>query len=118
MLHGAGLGFLYKNRAANARSFSHGGVGIFFREGALSLTQIKMYDPDNFEVLSAIGMIKGLSRKIVVISCYLPPNYAVGRARAAIDHIGDCITQAKRKYDDPFLMIGGDFNQWKVEDAI
>ena len=74
LLHGAGLGFLYKNRAANSRGFSHGGVGIFFREGDLSLTQMKMYNPDNYEVLSAIGTIKGLSRKIVVISCYLPPT--------------------------------------------
>ena len=64
-----------------------------------------------------VGSLKGLSRKIVIIACYIPPNYHVGRGRGAIDYISDCVTQAKRKYNDPIIVIGGDFNQWQVEDA-
>ena len=35
-----------------------------------------------------------------------------------MDYMAECINQAKRKYDDPMIIIGGDFNQWKVEETV
>ena len=80
LIHRAGLGFLYQNREPNNRGVSHGCVGIFFNMFDLSLAPVKMPNPRDFEVLMAIGMVKGISHKIVVIACYLPPNYVVRRA--------------------------------------
>ena len=86
---------LYRNRPVNNRGFSHGGVGVFYREGAASLSKVKMHNPDNYEVLMTVGTLKGLSRKIVVVGCYIPPNYSMARGHGALDYISDCITQAK-----------------------
>ena len=58
LLHGAGLGLLYRNRPPNDRGFSHGGVGVFFKEGELSLSKVKMHNPDNYEVLMCVGSLK------------------------------------------------------------
>ena len=32
--------------------------------------------------------------------------------------ISGCVTKAKRQYDDPFIIVTGDFNQWKVEEVL
>ena len=55
---------------------------------------------------------------MVVIGFYLPLNYPVKRAKGALSFIADCITQAKRKFNDPIVVVAGDFNQWKAESAV
>ena len=107
LLQGAGLGMLYRNRKANSRGVSHGGVAVLFREGALQLKAVKVHNPGKYEVLMTVGNIKGYTRKIIVIACYLPPNYNVSRGRRAMDFIARCVTKAKRQFDDPFILIGG-----------
>ena len=37
--------------------------------------EVKFVNDENFEVVVAMGNIKGLSRKLLVIGCYIPPNY-------------------------------------------
>ena len=78
---------------------------------------IERPNPENYEVLVATGKIFGLSRKLVVTGAYVPPGYSVARGRGAIDYIKEYILEVKRKYRDPYLVIVGDFNQWKAEDA-
>ena len=56
---------------------AHGGVAVLFKKGKLELKQFKMNNPSNFEVIALVGKITGLSRKLVVIACYIPPNYNV-----------------------------------------
>ena len=51
-----------------------------------------------------------------MIGCYLPPNYKVPKARKALDFVAGCVTHVKRKFEDPFIVIAGDFNQWRVEE--
>ena len=47
-----------------------------------------------------------------------PPNYPVPRGRAAVAYIEDVILEMKRWYKDPFLVVGGDFNQWPLQNAL
>ena len=54
----------------------------------------------------------------MVIGCYLPPNYKTARGRRALDFVASCVTQVKRKYDDPFIVMAGDFNQWDVGEVL
>ena len=35
-----------------------------------------------------------------------------------MDFIAGCVTKAKRQYEDPFILITGDFNQWRVEEVL
>ena len=118
LLLGAGLGMLYRNREANSRGVAHGGVAIFYKESSMSMKAVKLHNPGKYEVVMGVATVKGYSRKLVVVACYLPPNYTFTRARKAMDFIAGCVTRAKRQYDDPFLVVTGDFNQWKVEEVL
>ena len=35
-----------------------------------------------------------------------------------MDFVADCVTQAKRRYDDPFIFVAGDFNQWRIDEIL
>ena len=56
--------------------------------------------------------------KTVVLACYIPPGYKKKRGEAALEHVSDVITEIKRRFKDPFIMIGGDFNQWDIWQAL
>ena len=83
----AGLRIMYRNREANVRGFSHGGVAIIYKDSVCSLNRMKLHNPHDFEVIAASGVIKGCQRKIVIIASYIPPNYSVGRGKAAMDFV-------------------------------
>ena len=89
----SGLRLLYRNREKNSRGFSHGGVAIMFRESVCSLKPMKLHNPAKYEVLAASGIVKGCSRKIVIIACYLPPNYAVGRGKGAMEFVAAAVLE-------------------------
>ena len=82
------------------------------------LKKLEYPNDDNFEVLPVVGSLKGTSRKLVVIATYLPPNYTVPRGAAALDYIENLIVHVKQKFKDPFIALGGDFNQWEGETAV
>lgn len=63
-----------------------------------------------------MGSIRGQKRQLIVVGCYIPPGYDRQRGREAIEFIENMIIQLKRRFMDPYLVIAGDFNQWKVED--
>lgn len=63
-------------------------------------------------------MLRGHSRKLAVVSCYIPPNYSRVRGLEALDHIEGVVIELKRKYQDPHIIIAGDFNQWKIENNL
>ena len=85
---------------------------------ACTLSRINMPNPEGFEVLVTQSNLPGHSRKLLTVACYLPPNYSVQRGRDALCHIEDTVLELKRKYRDPFILIGGDFNQWAIDDAL
>ena len=66
----------------------------------------------------AAGSLKGHKQKVVVIACYVPPNYKKQRGQEALECLGDVVVEMRRKFSDPYLAIGGDFNQWTVEDLL
>ena len=78
---------------------------------------MKFEYPDRFEILPVIGSIQGLSRKLIVLGCYMPPNYTSSRAAAYISCIEELVIEAKRHVKDPLIIITGDFNQWRIQDA-
>ena len=92
-------------------------MAVFFRKSRLDLKEFKVHNPGGFEVLQEVGRVAGIGIKLVVIACYLSPNYAVPCGKAALEHIVNCIIQAKRKYDNPMIVVSGDFNQWKISET-
>ena len=115
---GAGLGLIHKNRPANAMGVAHGGVAVIYKKSECSVIEVDLPNPDGYEVLVTAASIPGYSRKLLVVACYVPPNYPVGRGRGCLSHIEDVVLELKRRYRDPFILVGGDFNQWQVQDAL
>ena len=119
LLLGAGLSMINRNRPRNmSTGLAHGGVALFFREEICTFKEIPFPNPDGFEVLVAAGSIQGHTRKILVIACYMPPNYLADRANKCLDYLYEIIIELKRRYKDPYLVISGDFNQWDVARAV
>ena len=94
---------------------AYGGVAVFFKEEKCRLKPVNLVDnPDDFEILSAIGTLQGHTRKVVIIACYIPPNYNMTRGTGCLDYIQSLVIEAKRRYKDPYVIISGDFNQWDL----
>ena len=116
--HGAGLGLLHRNRPPNSRGVSHGGVAIIYRKAKMSLKELDIKNLDAYEVVAAIGNVIGQSRKVLVVACYMPPNYSVTRGKDCLSYITDLVLHLKRMYKDPIFYIAGDFNQWDLTSAL
>ena len=115
---GAGLGMLTRNRPANYRGVSHGGVALIYHLNRCSFKEVKLSNPGNFEVLATVGNFSGYSRKVVVLACYLPLNLKADQAAGALDFIRGAVVEMKRKFQDPYVVVSGDFNQWKVDETL
>ena len=115
---GTGLGMVYRNRVANVQGFSHGGVAIVYRQSSMSIKEVRLHNLKDFEVVAVECTLKGNGRKLVAVGCYLPPNYAVPRARQAMEFIGGVVMDAKICHNDPLVLVAGDFNQWRIEEAL
>ena len=69
-------------------------------------------------MLIATGSLKGHSRRLAVLACYIPPGYHKTRGEAAVAHINDVIVHLKRRFTDPYLVIAGDYNQWDIVESL
>ena len=109
---GSGIGSVVLNRDANPTTgVAYGGVAVFYKKKIGNLKPINYPNPEKYEVL-------GTSRKIVIIAAYLPPNYTVPRGTACMEYVEDLIVEVKRRFSDPYIVLAGDFNQWRVEESL
>ena len=116
---GNGIGFLHRSRGRKAANGAYyGGVAVAWRIRHCNMYRIDLPNTDDFEVLVTAETIKGHTRKLIVLACYLPPSYTKLRGEAALDYINGLIVQLKITYTDPYLVIAGDFNQWAIGDAL
>ena len=118
LLLGAGLSLICRNRPPDQRGVSYGGVGLFFKEDQCNFKELRLDNPGNFEILPAIGTVPGLSRKVALLACYVPPNYTVARGTACLNYIEELVIELKRRLKEPIVIITGDFNQWDIAQAL
>ena len=114
----AGIAMLKLDRPPNAQGLSHGGVAIAYNENKCSFTTVNIRNPDSWEVLVGCGQFVGFSRPVLVVACYVPPGYPVPKGSACVAYIRDVVTELKRKYDDPYITVAGDLNQWEIGAAL
>ena len=81
------------------------------------MNRLDIYHPEH-ELIVAAGSFSGHKRKLVVIGVYLPPNVSVSRADECMFFLSDAILEVKRRFDNPWIFVAGDFNQWPVEDYL
>ena len=46
-----------------------------------------------------------------MLAAYIPPNYAVPRAKQCLEYIENLVIDIRRTYRDPYLVVAEDFNQ-------
>ena len=116
---GDGLGFISRKRSQPASNgVTYGGVAVLWRKSACSLKEFAFPNPLDFEVVVATGSLRGHTRKLAIISCYIPPGYSRARGEGAIEHINDIVVHLKGRFTDPYIVIAGDYNQWQVADSL
>ena len=116
---GSGIGMLHRSRdRCAANGVFYGGVALLWMESVGSFKKVQVKNPEEFEVLTAVGTLHGQSRKMIIIACYIPPNYKTSRGKACLQFVSEIVLDMKRKFADPYLVITGDFNQWDIADGL
>ena len=118
LLLGSGLGLLARNRPPGENGVSYGGVAVVWREKIGKTVLVDNKNPKKYEVMTAATSLKGHSRKLLTIACYFPPGYSRIEGNGAIDYLEDLVVELKRRFQDPYIIIAGDFNQWEVENGL
>ena len=80
----------------------------------MSMKRVELPNLDDFEVVMAVATLQRYGRKIVNIGAYIPPNYRVARGKKCLQYVAEAVMEAKRKYNEPTIIVAGDFNQWEV----
>ena len=94
--HESGLGMEGRVRKECAENgVTYGGVAVLWNESRCDLRRLE-YDVGDFELLVCAGKVKGHSRKMVVIACYLPPGYSRSQGDQAMTKIEDIVVDVKR----------------------
>ena len=110
----------YKNRLPSANGVCHGGVAIILKNNSSKGITYPFNHPENYEALPLPLQINldSITRKIVIIAAYIPPNYTTARGKVSLQHICDLVLDIKRKISGAYILIAGDFNQWEIGDAL
>ena len=58
------------------------------------------------------------SRKFVAVCVYMPPGMSSASAQSCLGFLVDGLLEIKRRYQDPFIALSGDFNQYKIIEAL
>ena len=102
-----GLCFIRKDRAGQRRG---GGIAICYRKDRIQFSKAKI-PPSKHEVMAAVGRREGQRRKIVVVTVYIPPWYNAQQNRSLFTYTNDAVLALKNKYENPYIIFGGDFNR-------
>ena len=102
-----GYGFLRKDRQSDKRG---GGLAVCFNSARVQFCKAKI-PPTKHEVFATIGRRVGQRRKVVVLAIYVPPWYNADQNRSLFKYTNDAILAIKSKYENPYIIVAGDFNR-------
>ena len=112
--HQCGYLFLRKDRQSDRRG---GGVAVCYNASQIQFSKAKI-PPSKHEVYAAVGRRTGQRRKVVVVVVYIPPYYNADQNRSLFRYTNDAVLALKSKYEDPYIVFGGDFNRRKFKLAV
>ena len=93
-------------------------MAVLTQDSVVSTARFKIHNPKMYEVLPVTCKITGQYRRLLVVGCYMPPGLRADEAKECMDLIVDTIHEAKRKLDQPMVLVAGDFNQFPVADRL
>ena len=118
LLLGNGLRLHSLSRPPLLSGASYGGVAVVVRESCTRSRRLDFPNPEGFEVLPVCITHQDLLQKIFAIACYIPPNYTVPKGKQCMQHISDIVLHIMNSNSDPLIIVGGDFNQWKIGEVL
>ena len=118
LLLGSGLRIHTLNREPLASGVAYGGVALILRDATTKSELFRFPNPECFEVLPISIKVSEVPRKLFAIAAYIPPNYAMPRGRACLQHVADLVLTISNRHQDPLIIVGGDFNQWDISEAL
>ena len=113
------LGCIARNRdraANNGRLY--GGVAFLYKRSCSKFEEFPLNNPNGFELLATVGRVHGIKGKIFCLTAYAPPNITPVRAKQMIEFMSDVLAEGKRQFQGCTIVVGGDFNQWPVQDLV
>ena len=103
-----------KDRCTGRRG---GGVAIWADNQRIAIARAKL-PHSKHEVVAVIGRRTGQRRKVLVVGVYIPPWYNAAQNKSFFRYLNDCLILLNRRYDKPYICIGGDFNKRKFKLAV
>ena len=93
-----------------------GGVAICYNAETIEMSKVKI-PCSEFEIVAAIGRRTGQRRKVLVVAVYLPPSYDADQTHRCLSKVNDTVLALKRRYDNPYVIVAGDFNRRDAKKA-
>ena len=87
-----------------------GGVAITYNMNLISLKEHKIKG-NTFEMIAASGKLADTNRYLCIFGIYVPPKMKSDTFVALNKCLIAAISDAKSKYVDPVVIIGGDMNR-------
>ena len=114
LTHGHSLQIIAKNRppTKDGVAVNGGGAAVVFDPTRISLKEHKI-KKSNHEIIAAVGKLPNIKRKILLICAYIPPKAKSRSYLSAARLVSDAILHAKKNMNNPYVIIGGDFNRHK-----
>ena len=112
MSNALGFGVVREDRSTGVG----GGVCLVYNKSEIEFQKVKI--KATTEIVAAIGRRTGQRRKIAAVTAYIPPNYDAEQSDKALDEIVDVVGHLKRKYNSPYVVLGGDFNKRNIEESL
>ena len=112
---GGNIGKIYKNRSS-ARKRRGGGVAILYHKHRCLFKERKIKG-NHFELVCGVAKLRHNTRPCAVIVLYIPPDSAAAEYHAALEAVSNEILKLKTELNDPYIILGGDLNRRKVEEA-
>ena len=114
---GEGLKMVMNNRRSRRGKIAGGGVAVVFDASKIKLTE-RRFRRGRAELTAAVGKLPGMSRRLAVFSGYIPPRTRVKQTEEFMGFLNGAVAELKEDYEDPLIVIGGDFNGREVSDAV
>ena len=109
-----GYEFIRRDRRDGKRG---GGVAICYNKELISMARIRL-PPMKNELVGAIGRRVGQRRKVAALAVYLPPALKADQVKKCLSEVNDAVIHIKNKYNDPYIIVGGDFNKTDIKRAL
>lgn len=114
---GRDIDMLTMNRRTRSNKTAGGGIAILFNKNKLTFKEYKIRRGKS-EIICATARIVNTSRRLVVIGAYLKPGLRAALRAESMLCIKEAIARCKQEMGDPYVIVTGDFNRFKAEEAI